>query len=108
MRRRSAPAAAIAAARSASDEMLQATSLVAAAATLSNPTSLPPLPDSSDVDSHAAADTGAPAAAVSQVDRPASLKSSDNPHVIAVFVCAYGKTAVTLGHWFLPHLYFHH
>lgn len=34
-------------------------------------------------------------------ERPASLKSNENPHVIAVFVCAYGKTAVTLGHWYL-------
>jgi hypothetical protein len=34
-------------------------------------------------------------------DRPSSPKSNDNPHVVAVFVCAYGKTAVTLGHWYL-------
>ena len=46
--RRSAPAAAIAAARSASDEVLQATSLVAAAATLSSVCrngSVPPPPN---------------------------------------------------------------
>ncbi len=43
----------------------------------------------------------APEATTANADRPASLNSDENPHVIAVFVCAYGKTAVTLGHWYV-------
>jgi hypothetical protein len=49
----------------------------------------------------AAAVAAADATPATHADRPASLKSHENPHVIPVFVCAYGKTAVTLGHWYV-------